>query len=80
MPRSNLQHKSILFPNLTRNKERYYRRCLKNESVYGKLRASIKAESESLKRLVEKTMLDNLEQADNMEKTLMEKLQSQDKI
>lgn len=45
-----------------------------------KLRASIKAESESLKRLVEKTMLDNLEQADNMEKTLMEKLQSQDKI
>lgn len=45
-----------------------------------KLRASIKAESESLKRLVEKTMLENLEQADNMEKTLMEKLQSQDKI
>ncbi|XP_065935659.1 tripartite motif-containing protein 2-like [Magallana gigas] len=45
-----------------------------------KIRTSIKAEAESVKRLVEKAMSDNLEQAKEMEETLLEKLQSQSKI
>nr|XP_034320363.1 tripartite motif-containing protein 2-like [Crassostrea gigas] len=52
---------------------------LKLRACMEKLRASIKAEAESVKRLVEKAMSDNLEQANKMEETLLEKLQSQDK-
>nr|XP_034320365.1 uncharacterized protein LOC117687623 [Crassostrea gigas] len=44
-----------------------------------KIRASIIAEAESLKRLVKKVMTDNLEQVNKLEETLLEKLQSQGK-
>uniref|UniRef100_A0A8W8NYZ0 B box-type domain-containing protein n=2 Tax=Magallana gigas TaxID=29159 RepID=A0A8W8NYZ0_MAGGI len=52
---------------------------LKLKAFMDKIRTSIKAEAESVKRLVEKAMSDNLEQANEMEETLLEKLQSQDK-
>eukprot|EP00105_Crassostrea_gigas_P018428 XP_011436546.1 PREDICTED: tripartite motif-containing protein 2 [Crassostrea gigas] len=52
---------------------------LKLRACMEKIRASIKAEAESVKRLVEKAMSDNLEQANEMEETLLEKLQSQDR-
>lgn len=43
-----------------------------------KIRASIKVKAESLILLVKKATLDNLEQANRTEKTLLEKFQSQD--
>ncbi|XP_065942766.1 protein wech-like [Magallana gigas] len=52
---------------------------LKLKAFMDKIRTSIKAEAESVKRLVEKAMSGNLEQANEMEETLLEKLQSQDK-
>ncbi|XP_065942742.1 E3 ubiquitin-protein ligase TRIM71-like [Magallana gigas] len=52
---------------------------LKLRACMEKIRASIKVEAESVKRLVEKAMTDNLEQANKMEETLLEKLQSQGK-
>lgn len=52
---------------------------LKMKAYMDKIRASIKAEAESIKSLVERAMSDNLKQANKMEETLLEKLQSQDK-
>ncbi|XP_065926465.1 tripartite motif-containing protein 2-like [Magallana gigas] len=52
---------------------------LKLKAFMDKIRTSIKAEAESVKRLVEKAMSDNLKQAKIMEEILLEKLQSQDK-
>ncbi|XP_052692241.1 protein wech-like [Crassostrea angulata] len=52
---------------------------LKLKAFMDKIRTSIKAEAESVTRLVEKAMSNNLEQANKMEETLLEKLQSQDK-
>ncbi|XP_065942760.1 tripartite motif-containing protein 2-like [Magallana gigas] len=52
---------------------------LKLKAFMDKIRTSIKAEAESVKRLVEKAMSDNLEQANAMEETLLEQLRSQDK-
>lgn len=50
--------------------------ALKMKTVMEKIRASIKAETESIKRLVEKAMSDKLEQANKMEETLLEKFET----
>nr|XP_034322578.1 tripartite motif-containing protein 45-like [Crassostrea gigas] len=52
---------------------------LKLRAFMDKIRASIIAEAESLKRLVEKVMTGTLDQANKLEETLLEKLQSQGK-
>ncbi|XP_034320361.2 tripartite motif-containing protein 2-like [Magallana gigas] len=52
---------------------------LKLRAFMDKIKTFIIAEVESLKRLVEKVMTDNLEQANKLEETLLEKLQSQGK-
>nr|XP_034320356.1 uncharacterized protein LOC105334693 [Crassostrea gigas]XP_034320357.1 uncharacterized protein LOC105334693 [Crassostrea gigas] len=52
---------------------------LKLKACMDKIRASIIAEAELLKRLVEKTMTDTLEQANKLEEILLEKLKSQGK-
>lgn len=45
-----------------------------------KIRTSIRDEASFLKRLVDEVMTDNIEQVNKIEKSLMEKLISQDKI
>lgn len=53
--------------------------ALKMKTVMEKIRASIKAEIESIKRLVEKAMSDKLEKANKIEATLLEKFENEDK-
>lgn len=52
---------------------------IKIKAFMNEIRASMNAEAESLKRIVEKAMSNNLEQANEIEKTLLENLRSQDK-